>query len=312
MREHYLFVEKYRPKRVADIILPSAIKDQFQAFVDSGSVPNLLLSGGAGVGKTTAAKAMLEELGCEYITINGSMNGGIDTLRDEIKNFATTTSFVGGRKYVILDEADYLNAQSFQPALRNFMEEYSANCGFILTCNFPDKIIKPLHSRCTVIDFKISKTDAPKLAKEFMNRLKGILVEESIEFDPKPLAQYIMQYFPDWRKVLNGIQSYSIKSGKIDEGILVITSDAEIDTVVAFLKEKNFKDMRKWVGESDIDFAYLCRKLYDKMYDYIDKQYIPQAVIILADYQYKSSFAVDQEINTTAMLTELMMSVQFS
>lgn len=312
MKDNFLWVEKYRPQRVEDIVLPAEIKDQFKAFVDKGAVPTLLLHGPAGCGKTTAAKAMLTQIGCEYILINGSMNGGIDTLRDEIHNFATTNSFVGGRKYVIIDEADFLNPTSFQPALRGFIEEFSSNCGFILTCNFPDRIIKPIHSRCTTIDFKISKKDAPKLAKEFMANVMAILKKENVVVEnPKTLAGYILSHFPDWRRVLNGIQSYSIKEGKIDSGILKATDNEEISKIIEYLKTKNFKEMRTWVGENDIDFNVLCRLIYDGLYKYIDKQSIPQAVIILADYQYKSAFVKDEEINTVAMLTDLMMSVDF-
>lgn len=310
MKENFLWVEKYRPKCIDDVILPAIIKEQFRSFVAAGNIPNLILSGGAGVGKTTIAKAVLEELGCDYIVINGSMNGNIDTLRDEIKNFATTISFTGGRKYVILDEADYLNKQSTQPALRNFMEEYSNNCGFILTCNFPERIIEPLHSRCTKIEFKINKSESAKLAKEFLIRLKKILEIEKVEYDIKVLAEFIMSHFPDWRKILNELQGYGM-TGKIDSGILKNTSDIEIKELVKYLKDKDFKEMRKWVAKTDIVFETLCRKLYDNAYDIIDKSSIPQLVIILADYSYKSAFVKDIEINTVAMMTEIMSEILF-
>ena len=310
MKNDFLWVEKYRPQKIDDVILPSSIKDKFKSFVEAGDIPNLILSGGAGVGKTTIAKAVINELGCDFIVINGSMNGNIDTLREDIKNFASTVSFNGNRKYVILDEADYLNKTSTQPALRNFMEEYSKNCGFILTCNFPEKIIEPLHSRCTEIEFKINKSESVKLAKEFLNRLKMILDSEEVTYDVKVLAEFIMLHFPDWRKVLNELQGYGI-TGTIDSGILKKTSEGEIDELVKFLKNKDFTSMRKWVPKTDISFESLSRKLYDKAYDIIDKNSIPQLVIILADYGYKSAFCKDEEINTVAMLTEIMGEIIF-
>jgi DNA polymerase III delta prime subunit len=310
MMEEFLWVEKYRPKLVKDVILPERIRLQFESFIKAGNVPNLILSGGAGVGKTTIAKAILEELGSDYIVINGSMNGNIGTLREEILNFATTTSFGGGRKTVILDEADYLNAQSTMPSLRNFMEEYSKNCGFILTCNFPEKIIEPLHSRCTNIDFKISRSESAKLAQQFLKRVKMILDTEGITYDVKVLAEFIMMHFPDWRRVLNELQGYGM-SGKIDAGILSLSSDADIKNLIALLKAKNFKDTRKWVVSSDINFNILCRKIYDNMYDIIDKGSIPQLVVMLADYSYKSAFVKDMEINTMALLTEMMADIKF-
>ena len=231
MLQDFLWVEKYRPKTVEDTILPTDLKATFQQFVEQKNVPNLILTGGPGVGKTTIAKAMLEELGCTYIVINGSMNGNIDTLRNEIKNFASTVSFSGGRKYVILDEADYLNPQSTQPALRNFMEEFSANCGFILTCNFLNRIIAPLHSRCSVVQFKINAADKPKLAARFLKRMTGILEKENVEFELAVVAQLIMKHFPDWRRVLNELQRYSA-TGKIDTGILANISSDNFKTLV--------------------------------------------------------------------------------
>ena len=308
--EEFLWVERYRPKVVEDIVLPPAIKTQFQSFVKAGNIPNLILSGGAGVGKTTVAKAVLEELGCDYLVINASMDRNIGTLRDEIANFATTVSFSGGRKYVILDEADYLNPQSTMPSLRNFMEEYSSNCGFILTCNFPEKIIAPLQSRCTKIDFKISKAESAKLAQQFLKRVKNILDIEGITYDVKVLAEFIMLHFPDWRKILNELQGYGI-SGTIDSGILTVTSDTEIKNLIAILKEKDFKEARKWVVASDIDFNILCRKIYDNMYDIINKNSIPPLVVMMGEYQYKNAFSKDSEINTMAFLTEMMADIEF-
>lgn len=306
MLEDFLWTEKRRPRRVADTILPEKLKKVFQQFVEQKNVPNLLLTGGPGVGKTTVAKAMLEELGCDYIVINGSMNGNIDTLRNEIQQFASSMSFSGGRKYVILDEADYLNAQSTQPALRNFMEEFSSNCGFILTCNYKNRIIKELHSRCSVIDFGIDKADKPVLAMEFMKRVESILNDEGIPFEKAAVAQVIMKHFPDWRRVLNELQTYSA-TGKIDAGILTSFSDESFKSLINFLKAKNFTEMRKWVVDnSDVDPGTIMRKLYDTATEYLTTSSIPPIVLILADYGYKAAFVVDQEINLVACLTEVM------
>lgn len=313
MIEEFLWTERFRPKKIADIILPDKIKEQFEAYVEMGSVPNLLICGSQGMGKTTLAKAVLEELGCDYYVINCSMEAGIDKLRNEIKDFASTMSFVGGRKYIILDEGDYLSASGITPvqaALRNFMEEYSKNCGFILTCNYPEKIILPLQSRFTKIEVKISKSESSKLAQQFLKRVKLILDGEGITYDVKVLAEFIMMHYPDWRKVLNELQGYGA-IGRIDSGILAATSDMEITALVGFLKAKSFSEMRKWVVANDIDFITLCRKIYDNAYTLLKPASIPQAVIILADYSYKSAFARDAEINTVAMLTELMASVEF-
>ena len=311
MLQDYLWVEKYRPKTVEDTILPADLKATFQQFVDQKNVPNLILTGGPGVGKTTIAKAMLEELGCTYIVINGSMNGNIDTLRNEIKNFASTVSFSGGRKYVILDEADYLNPQSTQPALRNFMEEFSANCGFILTCNFLNRIIAPLHSRCSVIQFKISNTDKPKLAGRFMKRVIGILQKENVEFEEKVVAELIMKHFPDWRRVLNELQRYSA-TGKIDTGILANISQDNYKALVERMKAKDFSGIRKWVAENlDNEPSALFQKIFETTNEYVEPNSIPKLVLYMADYQYKSAFVVNQEINFVAFLTEVMMDCQF-
>jgi len=310
--EDFLWVEKYRPKTVADTVLPADLKATFQQFVDNKNVPNLLLTGSAGVGKTTIAKAMLEEIGSDYIVINGSDEGRlIDTLRTKIKNFASSMSLAGGRKYVILDEADYLNAETVQPALRNFMEEYSSNCGFILTCNFVNKIIAPLHSRCSVVEFKIGNKDKPKMASEFFHRVCMILDFENIEYEEKVIAEVITKHFPDNRRILNELQRYSA-TGKIDTGILVNTSDANFKTLMDALKNKEFSVARKWVGQNiDGDVAPFFRKLYDTMYDHAEPSSIPQIVVTLADYQHKAAFSADQEINTMALLANLMVDTEW-
>lgn len=311
MSKDFLWVEKYRPKTINDTVLPSDIKSAFQQFVDQGSIPNLLLTGGPGVGKTTAARAMLEQLDCDYIVINGSLKGNIDTLRNDIQQFASSVSFSGGRKYVILDEADYLNPQSTQPALRNFMEEFSKNCGFILTCNFKNRIIEPLHSRCSVVDFKIPTKEKPKLAAQFFKRACSVLDNESVEYDQKVVVELIQKHFPDWRRILNELQRYGA-TGKIDSGILVNLSDEGFKKLVGYLKDKNFTDVRKWVGENaDNEPTVVFRKLYDHASEIMTKSSIPQLVLILSEYQYKHAFAADHEINLVACLTHIMMECEW-
>jgi len=307
MQEHFVWVEKYRPRTVAETILPTQLKATFQQFVDQKNVPNLLLTGRAGVGKTTIAKAMLNELGADYITINGSMNGNIDTLRVEIANFASSISFTGGRKYVILDEADYLNPNSTQPALRNFMEEFSNNCGFILTCNFKNRIIEPLHSRCSVVEFSIPKADRPKLAGQFFNRVKTILETESVTYDQQTVAEFIQLYFPDWRRVLNELQRYSA-TGRIDSGLLSNKADDSINALIGHMKDKKFTDVRKWVAENtDIDSNVLYRSLYDILPSKLKSTTsVAGAIITLAEYQYKEAFVANSEINRVAALATLM------
>ena len=306
MRDDYLWVEKYRPKTIDDCILPQQIKETFQTFVDQQNVPNLLLTGGPGVGKTSVAKAMLEQLDSDYIVVNGSMSGNIDTLRNDIKTFASSVSFSGGRKYVILDEADYLNAQSTQPALRNFMEEFSKNCGFILTCNFKNRIIEPLHSRCSVIDFKIPTNQKPKIAAGFFKRTCKILEENNIQYDQKVVAELVQKHFPDWRRVLNELQRYGA-TGKIDAGVLVNVSDENLNNLMEYLKGKQFTEVRKWVAQNiESDTSNIFRRIYDKAYQYAEPSSVPQIVVTLADYQYKAAFAADQELNMMACLTELM------
>ena len=309
--QEFLWVEKYRPNRLEDCILPDELKNTFQQFINQQNIPNLLLSGSAGVGKTTVAKAMLEELGADYIVVNGSLHGNIDTLRTEIMNFATTVSFSEGRKYVILDEADYLNPQSTQPALRNFMEEYSKNCGFILTCNFKNRIIEPLQSRCSVIDFLFPKKLAPSLAGSFFTRVKTILDEEEVKYDEKVLAEIIQRHFPDWRRVLNELQRYSV-SGIIDVGILSNSSQNAFKSLISLLKGKQFSDMRKWVAQNiDSDPTSIMRQLYDSSSEVIKPSSIPQLVLLIGEYQYKSAFVADQEVNLVAFLTQVMADVEF-
>ena len=309
--ENFLWVEQYRPKTIEDCVLPDELKSTFQKFVDNKNIPNLLLSGSAGVGKTTVAKAMLEELQADYIVVNGSLHGNIDTLRTEIMNFATTVSFSEGRKYVILDEADYLNPQSTQPALRNFMEEYSKNCGFILTCNFKNRIIEPLQSRCSVIDFLFPKKLAPSLAGSFFTRVKTILDQEEVKYDEKVLAEIIQRHFPDWRRVLNELQRYSV-SGIIDVGILSNSSQNAFKSLISLLKGKQFSDMRKWVAQNiDSDPTSIMRQLYDSSSEVIKPSSIPQLVLLIGEYQYKSAFVADQEVNLVAFLTQVMADVEF-
>ena len=307
----FLWVEQYRPKTVDDCILPQSLKNTFKEFVEAGNVPNVILSGGPGVGKTTIAKAVLDEIGATSMMINGSEESGIDVLRTKIKNFASTVSLEGGRKYLILDEADYLNPQSTQPALRGFMEEFHKNCGFILTCNYKNRLIEPLHSRCSVIDFTIPKSEKPNLASEFMRRMVNILDNENVEYDKKVLVEVIQRHFPDWRRILNELQRYSV-SGRIDAGILVDMAEINIKELMKFMKEKEFTNVRKWVVNNlDMDSVRLFRSIYDNLYTFLDHSTIPHVVVVLAEYQYKSAFSADKEINLLACLTEIMARAKF-
>ena len=311
MQKQYLWVEKYRPQTTQECILPKDIKKTFEDIVTSGEMQNLLLSGGAGCGKTTIAKALCNELDCDYIMINCSEDGNIDTLRTKIRNFASTVSISGGKKVVILDEFDYSNAQSTQPALRGFIEEFAGNCRFILTCNFKNRIIEPLHSRCTCVEFRIPNSEKPKLAGQFLERMREILDQEEISYSEAVLAELIMKHFPDFRRVINELQRYSV-AGTIDEGILTQLGEVNLKKLVTSMKEKDFTNVRKWVVENlDNDQTQIFRKVYDTLYEYMTPQSIPQAILVLSEYQYKSAFVADQEINLTACLVELMMGCEY-
>ncbi len=310
MAENILWVETYRPKKIADCILSKSIKKTFEEFVKNNELPNLLLSGGAGVGKTTVARALCEELNRDYMIINGSEESGIDILRTKIKNFASTVSLQGGQKVVILDEADYLNPSSTQPALRGFIEEFHNNCRFIFTCNFKNRIIEPLHSRCSVIEFKVNG-GRQKLATELLERCCDILKEQNVEYEKKVVAEMIMKHFPDNRRVLNELQRYSV-SGKIDSGILVNLSEVNMKELALHLKEKEFTKVRKWVVDNiDNDPVKIFRKIYDSLYTYLEPATIPSAVILIGEYQMKAAFVADPEINLLACLTEIMTQCRF-
>ena len=307
--EQFLWVEKYRPRKLDDCILPDAQLNTFRQFVQSGEIPNMLLCGSAGVGKTTIARAICEELECDYIIINGSEESGIDVLRTKIREFASSVSFGGKTKVVILDEADYLNPNSTQPALRAFIEEYANNCRFIFTCNFKNRIIAPLHSRTAVIEFKLTKADRPKMAGRFMKRLAEILSSENVPYDEKVVAEVLKKHFPDYRRVLNELQRYSV-SGNIDEGILVNVQEVNMKELTSSLKAKDFKKMRTWVVENiDNDPNLIFRKIYDTILDEV--KYPSQLVLLLADYQYKAAFAANPEINLVACLAEIMAAMEW-
>ena len=310
--DEYLWCEKHRPQKIDECILPAELKSTFNDLVKGGQLPNLLLAGTAGLGKTTVAKALCNMLSLDYILINGSEESGIDVLRNKIKQFASTVSLSGGYKVVILDEADYLNPQSTMPALRGFIEEFSGNCRFILTCNFKNRIIEPLHSRCSVIEFNTTKKSLAALAGDFMKRLTFILKTEGIKYTDKTIAELIIRYAPDWRRVINECQRYST-SGEIPTAILVGMSDQNISELATHLKSKDFKSMRNWVvNNSSLDSSVVFRKIYDNLYDYASPSSIPAAVLILADYSYKAAFVADKELNMVACLTELMSSVEWN
>lgn len=308
MQDEFLWVEKYRPRTVSETILPSELKQTFQKIVDGGEIPNMLFSGTAGTGKTTVARAICDELGLDYIIINGSEEGNIDTLRGKIKQFASSISLSGGYKVVILDEADYLNPQSTQPALRAFIEEFSKNCRFIMTCNFKNRIIEPLHSRCSNFEFNFSKKVLAKLCEDFFIRCIHILEEQDLEYNKDTLAQLIMKHAPDWRRVLNELQRGSI-SGSLQNSV-TSNNDTNYESLFKSLKTKDFKKMRSWVvNNMDVEPASIFRGVYDNMVDYVEPQSIPQLVLILADYQYKNAFVADHELNLVACMTEVMANV---
>ena len=309
--ENMIWVEKYRPKTIEDCIIPERLKKPFQEYVNQKNIPNLLLSGGPGVGKTTVAKAMCNEIGCDYMVINGSDESGIDTFRTKIKTYASAMSLSGGRKVIIIDEADYLNPNSTQPALRNAIEEFASNCTFIFTCNYKNRIIEPLHSRCAVIDFGMKNGEKAKMASAFFKRIQSILQSENVDYEDAVIAELIKKHFPDFRRIINELQRYS-QFGKIDTGILAQIGDVSIAEIVKYIKDKDFGAIRKWVGSNEIDPNTLFRKIYDALYDTMKPGSIPQAVLILADYQYKAAFVADQEINTVACLTELMVNCEFA
>ena len=311
MESQMLWVEKYRPHKVADCILPETLKNTFQEYVNRKEIPNLLLAGSAGVGKTTIAKALCEEVGCDYIVINGSDESGIDTFRNKIKNYASSMSLSGGRKVIIIDEADYLNPNSTQPALRGAIEEFAVNCSFIFTCNYKNRIIEPLHSRCSVVEFKIQNGQKAKMATQFFKRVENILRNENVEFDKEVVAAVITKHFPDNRRILNELQRYAV-SGSIDKGILAAVADLQINELVKAIKSKDFTSARKWVTNNiDNDPKTILRKIYDSLYDFLKPDSIPQAVLILAKYQYQAAFVADQEINLVACLIEFMMECEF-
>lgn len=308
--DEFLWVEKYRPKTISETILPSKLKNVFANIVDTGNIPNMLFTGTAGLGKTTVARAICNELGYDYIVINGSEEGNIDTLRGKIKRFASSVSLSGDKKVVILDEADYLNPQSTQPALRAFIEEFSNNCRFIFTCNFKNRIIEPLHSRCGVYEFNTTKKEMQFLCAEFLKRLIHILNLENISYNKEIIIQLIMKYAPDWRRIINECQRFSI-GNQLNTDVLVGHFDSEYDKLFEYLKKKDFKKMRTWVTNNiDVEASTIFRAIYDKMFDRIESSSIPQLVLILADYQYKNAFVADHELNVVACMTEIMAQIE--
>ena len=311
-RDDFLWVAKYRPTKISECVLPSDLQEPFSDFIGQGKLPNLIFAGGPGTGKTTAAMALCEETQTDYLMVNGSDEGrNIDTVRTTLNQFCSSVSMTGNRKAIIMDEADYMNPDSVQPALRGFIEKFGNNVSFIFTCNYPNRIIEPIHSRCAVFDFIIPSSEKPKIAENYLKLCEGLLEKESIEFDKKVLIQLIMKHFPDFRRVLNELQRYS-SSGRIDTGILTSLEELNVSELVESLKTKRFSDMRKWTNSNmDSDTTRIFRKLYDSLSSYLKPQSVPQAVLIIADYQYKSAFVADQEINMVACLTEIMVECSF-
>ena len=311
-RDDFLWVEKYRPSKVSDCVLPSDLQEPFSEYVEQGKVPNLILCGGPGSGKTTVARALCEEVGLDYLMVNGSDEGrNIDTVRTTLTQYCSSVSMGGGRKVVIVDEADYMNAESVQPALRGFIEKFSANVSFIFTCNFRNRIIDPIHSRCSVIEFVVPRSDKPKLAQECLVRVKEILTDKGIKFEEKVLVELVLKHFPDMRRIINELQRYAA-GGIIDAGILAQIGEINLIELMKALKEKHFSEVRKWVTQNiDNDPVKIFRKIYDGIHEHLKDTSIPQAVLIIAEYQYKSAFVADQEINLVACLTEMMVDCEF-
>lgn len=309
MREEFLWTERYRPRKISDTILPQSLKKVFQQFVDNGEVPNLLLSGGPGTGKTTVARAMLDELDADYILINGSLSGDMDTLRNQIQTYVSTVSFSGGRKTVILDEADYLGAK-VMASLRGFIEEFS-NCSFIFTCNHKNRIIEAIHSRCSCIDFSFSKDEKNELAAQFFKRICSILEKEKVTYDKKSVVELVKKYYPDGRRIINELQRYAA-SGSIDSGILASIGNSQLKELIPMMKDKNFAAVRKWIGEnSDSSNDDLYWAFYNNCAQYFKPSTIPFLIITLAKYQYQEAFVTSPEINIAACLAEIMSEADF-